>query len=141
MNKTRCTIRLRNDQSETERLCDRLIAFGNETGLTRKTINAVCVAVEELFTNIISYGFRDDGEHVVTVRVVYEDGTVRVHMEDDGVSFNPLGASDPDVKCSLEQSKIGGLGIYLARKLMDDFDYERRDGKNIIRLIKNAELE
>jgi anti-sigma regulatory factor (Ser/Thr protein kinase) len=141
MNEARCTIRLRNDQTETERLCDRLISFGNETGLTQKTINAVSVAVEELFTNIISYGFRDDGEHIVTVHVAYEDGAVQVLMEDDGIAFNPLGANAPDVKCTLEQSKIGGLGIYLARKLMDDFDYERKGGKNIIRMMKYAETE
>lgn len=139
MNETQCTIRLRNDQTETERLCDRLLSFGRDIGLSRKTINAVNVAVEELFTNIISYGYPDDKEHFVTVSVRYEDGALLVRVEDDGMAFNPLRANDPDLKCPLEQSKIGGLGIYLARKLMDEFDYERKDGKNIIRMKKTAE--
>jgi serine/threonine-protein kinase RsbW len=108
-------------------------------GLSRKTINAVNLAVEELFTNIISYGYPDDKEHVVTVSVRYEDGALLVRVEDDGMAFNPKRASDPDLKCPLEQSKIGGLGIYLARKLMDEFEYERKGGKNIIRMKKTAE--
>lgn len=139
MNESRCTIRLRNDQRETERLCDRLLSFGEEMGLTPKTINAVNVAVEELFTNIVSYGFGDDEDHEVTVTVRYEDGVLWVRMEDDGVAFDPLGVGDPDLKCPLEKSRIGGLGIFLARKLMDDFAYERKGGKNIIHMKKRAE--
>jgi len=123
---------LKNCQTETAKLCSCVEDLGKTLDLTRKTVFAISLALEELFVNIVSYGFKDDLEHLIGVSIHQEDGTLVIRIEDDGIPFNPENEDAPDVKCPLEKSKIGGLGIHLARKMMDEIAYERRDGKNII---------
>jgi anti-sigma regulatory factor (Ser/Thr protein kinase) len=113
--------------------------FGNSVGLSKKTIFSLSLAMEELVTNIISYGYTDDAEHFINIAISYTDGIIVISLEDDGIAFNPLDAPKPDCECPLEQRKIGKLGIYLTKEFMDDLVYERRDDKNILTLKKNID--
>jgi anti-sigma regulatory factor (Ser/Thr protein kinase) len=132
---------LKNELSELAVLCEHLERIGAELGLSRKCLFEVNLALDELFTNIISYGFPDGSEHLVRVRVAVGEETLTVTIEDDGVAFNPLKRPPPDLPCSLAQCKIGGLGIHLAKNLMDGISYRRRGGKNVLTLRKTMETD
>ena len=103
---------------------------------TPKTQIQIDVAVEEMYVNVASYAY-GDGVGPVTVRVEESaPRTVSITLIDEGVPYNPLAKPDPDVTLSAEERGIGGLGIYMVKKSMDDMLYEYRDGKNIVTLIK-----
>ena len=98
-----------------------------------RTTMQLMVALEELYVNIASYAYAPgNGEAVVRVELDKENDMVRLVLIDWGVPFNPLDREDPDVTLSAEERRIGGLGIYMVKKSMDLFTYERRDGMNIV---------
>jgi anti-sigma regulatory factor (Ser/Thr protein kinase) len=98
----------------------------------------VSLAIEELVTNCIKYGYRDTAEHVIDIVLSVTDGALSVEVIDDGQPFNPLDAPPPDLSLALEKRRIGGLGLHLLRELADDVRYERRDGTN--RLVLTTRL-
>ncbi len=115
---------LKSDLSELDKLCRHLETFGKKTGLSKKIVFEVNLVLDELFTNIISYGFDDDSEHLIKVTMIPENEGLCLCIEDDGKPFNPVEFETPDVACSIEECKIGGLGIHIIRKLMDDICYQ-----------------
>ena len=128
---------LKSDLSELEPLCRHLNKFGQAAGLSEACITDVNVCLDELFTNIVSYGFEDDLEHVVRITMDLDDQVLTVSIEDDGVPFNPLDKKDPEVPDDLKDVNIGGLGIHIVRKLMDDICYQRKYGKNKLTMKKS----
>ena len=89
------------------------------------------LSVEEVFVNIASYAYPDsDGDAVVGVSV--NDGAVMLKFEDSGVPFDPIAAPAPDTELPAEERQIGGLGIFLVKKMMDDVSYRYEEGKNIL---------
>jgi anti-sigma regulatory factor (Ser/Thr protein kinase) len=128
---------LKNDLSELEPLCQHLVKFGQVAGLSEACITDVNICLDEWLTNIVSYGFEDDLEHVVRISMVLDGRVLTVTIEDDGIPFNPLDKKDPEVPDDLKDVNIGGLGIHIVRKLMDDICYQRKDGKNTLTLKKS----
>ena len=124
--------------SELDTLCQNLEKFGQSMGLSKKCIFEANLALDELFTNIISYGFDDKNEHTITITIALQNDDLVVHIEDDGIPFNPTQAETPDLECSIEECRIGGLGIHLAKNLMDEVCYQRCKDKNILTLKKNV---
>lgn len=95
------------------------------------------VAIDEILTNIASYAYGEgEGRAVVTFDFDPQTRLVSITFEDSGAPFNPLDMPDPDVTLSVEQRAIGGLGIFLVKKTMDDMRYERRDDKNVLTILK-----
>ena len=123
---------LKNDQSELERLCRKCEELGHSLGLSDKSIFEMNLALDELFTNIISYGFQDCREHIIKIHITIEGELLQIRIEDDGVPFNPLASKTPDFQCDIEACQIGGLGIHLIKKLMEDIRYQRVADKNIL---------
>jgi len=123
-------IKLRNQVSELDRLNQALTEFGRHQSLAPKVVHDLNLVLEEILTNIISYGYTDNREHEISVNLSLEPGEVRVDVEDDGQPFNPLEAPEADTTRPLEERTIGGLGIHLVRKLMDRIEYRRQEGKN-----------
>ena len=95
------------------------------------------VAIDELFGNIIHYAY-GEAEGDATVRFEMDEGTrmAAITFVDQGVPFNPLEQSEPDVTLSAEERSIGGLGIFLVRKTMDAVEYRYEDGCNILTIRK-----
>jgi anti-sigma regulatory factor (Ser/Thr protein kinase) len=141
MAKNTYSFELKSDLSELDRLCQNLETFGQKFGLSKKLIFEINLALDELFTNIISYGFQDDKEHVVRITLTPENDQLCLSIEDDGKPFNPIEFESPDVSCSVEKCKIGGLGIHIMKKLMDEICYERCDDKNVLNLRKKISSE
>lgn len=94
------------------------------------------LAIDELVTNCIKYGYDDAGEHVISILLSVEGETLGIQVIDDGHPFNPLDAPPPDLSADIEDRQEGGLGIFLLRKLSDDIAYERRDGTNCLTISK-----
>ena len=98
---------------------------------------SVDVALEEVFVNVANYAYRGmDGFAEVEVDGSSEPGCVRIRLSDSGKQFNPLAREDPDVTKPAEERNIGGLGIFMTKKMMDNVEYEYKDGKNILTLTK-----
>ena len=96
------------------------------------------LAVEEIFVNIANYAYAPEkGRATVRVEVMDDSVTVTITFIDRGVPYEPLAKEDPDVTLSAQERKIGGLGIFMTKKAMDDVSYEYKDGQNILTLIKN----
>lgn len=95
------------------------------------------IAVEEIFINIASYAYAPDKGHVtVRVELFNDPMMVTITFMDHGVPFNPLARKDPDVNLPINVRNIGGLGIFMTKKLMDDMQYTYLDGRNILTLKK-----
>lgn len=94
------------------------------------------LALEELVTNCIKYGYDDRAEHVIQVEVGFTSGWMVMVVEDDGHAFNPLQQAEPDTSLPIEDRPIGGLGIHMLRKMSDRMEYVRENGKNRVTLHK-----
>ncbi len=129
-------VRLSNQLAELDRLAEEVESFGERNAFPRKVIYQVRLVLDELLTNVISYGFSDGQKHEIEIRMRLEDSRLHLCIEDDATAFDPLQAAEPDLRSPAEDRAIGGLGIHLVRKLMDSVRYERRDGKNRLFLEK-----
>lgn len=126
---------LKNDLSELTRLADAIETHGETRGWPMKWIMNAHLSLDELITNIISYGYADTDEHEICVTLTEQDGSLRIVLEDDAIEFNPFSdAPEPDLDASVEERRIGGLGVYFVKSLMDEVFYERRDDRNRITL-------
>ncbi|MBQ6470124.1 MAG: ATP-binding protein [Lachnospiraceae bacterium] len=107
-----------------------------ELDCSMRSLVQISVAIDELFGNIAHYAYKP-GTGDVTVRIdVEEPRTAVITFIDGGKPYNPLEAEEPDVTLSAEERKVGGLGIFLVKKTMDDMRYEYRDGKNVLQIKK-----
>ena len=96
------------------------------------------IAIDELFGNIAHYAYNPViGQATVRVEVTQDPLAVVITFIDNGVPYDPLAKADPDTTLSAEEREIGGLGIYMVKKTMDDITYEYQDGKNILKIKKN----
>jgi len=93
------------------------------------------LAVEEAITNIIEHGYGKEGGGI-TVSCHADPGIIEVQLEDRAVPFDPLTLPEPDLVSEVGDRKIGGLGIFLIRQVMDDIRYRFEEGKNILLLTK-----
>ena len=116
---------------------DALIGAGCE----KKLMPTMDIAVEEIFVNIALYAYEElpDVDRYAEISVdIDKAGEVRIVFEDEGVEYNPLIKEDPDITLNAHDREIGGLGIYMVKKSMDNVEYERVDGKNILKIVKKC---
>ncbi|MBI3756913.1 MAG: SpoIIE family protein phosphatase [Deltaproteobacteria bacterium] len=130
------TIFFKNQLSEIGRLAQGVTAFAEQRQLPSPLVFELNVALEEILTNVISYGYEDAGEHEILLRLSYTGEKVTAEVEDDGRPFNPLAAAAPDTSKPLVDRPVGGLGIHLVRKIMDEVEYSRQQGKNRLVMTK-----
>lgn len=95
------------------------------------------VAVEEIFVNIANYAYNPEvGPATIRVEINKEKPAVEISFIDHGVKYDPLAKEDPDITLSAKERAIGGLGIFMVKKTMDDITYEYKDGQNILKIKK-----
>lgn len=95
------------------------------------------IAIDELFGNIAHYAYNPEiGQATVRVEVLEEPLSVVITFIDNGIPYDPLSKEDPDVSLSAEERQIGGLGIYMVKKSMDEIAYEYKEGQNILSIKK-----
>ncbi len=130
---------LKNDLTELARIAEEIGPHGESRGWPAKWVMNLNLSLDELITNIVSYGYRDSDEHEIRVTMTEQSGSLVVVLEDDGMAFDPFtDAPEPDLEAGVEERPIGGLGVYLVKTLMDEVAYERLDGRNRITLIQRT---
>jgi serine/threonine-protein kinase RsbW len=121
------------------RALDTVASLWSEHGLSRAVTWPVDVSLDEVLANVVRHGLGERGrdacvEVVLSLDVFAAPPACEVVVSDDGPEFDPLAAGEPDTTLGVEERPIGGLGIALVRRLMDDVSYERREGRNHLRL-------
>ena len=130
-------VTLANRPEEVERLQSLFEEFGEASGLPRKAMMQVMLALEELSLNSILYAFPQGGEHQVTVNITVADGALTCEMRDQGQPFDPFTDTvAPDLETSLMERQVGGLGVHLVKKTMDEVSYCRDGNVNLTRFVK-----
>ena len=100
-----------------------------------KVINQISLSIEEVFVNIAHYAYEEETGKV-TIKLSIKDDVCTLIFIDSGVAFNPLEKTDPDITLSADERKIGGLGIFMVKKLMDSVDYKYENNKNVLTMQK-----
>ncbi len=106
-----------------------------EAGCSMKTEMLIDLALEEMFTNVVNYAYKAQPGSV-TIRFILEGQKAVITLIDEGTPYDPLQHEDPDVTLSAQERQIGGLGIFLVRKNMEDLSYEHKDGRNVFTMKK-----
>jgi serine/threonine-protein kinase RsbW len=114
-----------------------ITAFLESHAVPPKLVYALNLAVEEMATNIIKYGYDDAAEHQITLVLRLDQNNLTMTISDDGHAFNPLQRPAVDVSGPIEDRDVGGLGIHLVRNLFDELTYERRAGRNVFTVGKH----
>ncbi len=138
--KATCRIQLENRLEEFQRFESAFMDFARFQNLSDEVIYAIQLSVDELFTNIVSFGYDDSETHTVKFVIDVTGEEIRVEIIDDGNPFNPLDdAPDVNLDLSVEERKIGGVGIHLVKSLMSEVTYVRDGDFNRLRLVKKFE--
>ena len=102
----------------------------------------IAIAVEEIFVNISNYSYeKSDGDVIIDVEVNEETLDLEISFIDEGIKFDPLNAENPDTTLTVDERNIGGLGIFMVKKLVDEVSYRYQDNKNILTLKKSLKIE
>ncbi|MGN0305617.1 MAG: ATP-binding protein [Lachnospiraceae bacterium] len=107
-------------------------------GCSMKALMQVQIAVEEIYVNIVRYAYQKE-TGMATIRVCVGGDPVQATITfiDRGIPYDPLASEDPDTTLSAEERKIGGLGIFMVKKSMDDVKYAYSQGQNILTIQKS----
>lgn len=132
---------LANDLNELERLSKSLETFAKQEQLDSAVAYKLLVCLDELVTNVISYGGPRSPEDLTRVSVDVIGGVLYASIEEIGAAFNPLLREDPDITADIDSRGIGGLGILLVKKMMDGVEYERCGNRNVLKMFKNLASE
>ncbi|MDR2766242.1 MAG: ATP-binding protein [Holosporaceae bacterium] len=127
-------IEIKNDIQEVARVCDQVELFCAENAVSTSKQHDIALILDELITNVICYAYPNDIEHIFTLNIWVKGPMIHIKLADDGREFNPLNKEDPDTASPLEERKIGGLGIFLVKRLSKSIKYSRVDGKNQLEL-------
>jgi serine/threonine-protein kinase RsbW len=133
--------RLNNDLAEIQWLAEAVEVFGEENGLPPKVVFQVNLALEELLTNTINYGYPQGSENELTIKLELKNShDLIVEIRDDAFPFNPLEIEQPDIGQDIEARSIGGLGIHLVRQMMDEIEYCWENDHNVLVMRKHIKL-
>jgi anti-sigma regulatory factor (Ser/Thr protein kinase) len=124
------SVTLRNQRSEIARIGRLVEAFGEAHALSPDLVFRVNLALDEIITNVVLHGYADQDEHGIRVDLDLRGGTLTITVEDDGVAFDPLSVTPPDLDLDGENRAIGGLGLHIVRSIMESVTYERADDLN-----------
>jgi len=124
---------------DLSRMPELVAQIADQEGLSEDVVFGMNVALDEMLSNIIKYGYTDDAIHEIRVRLSVAGPMLVAEIEDDGQPFDPCAAGSVDVDAPVEERKVGGLGIHIVRTLMAEVGYARVEGRN--RLVMKIPLE
>jgi len=111
-----------------------------KNGFQRMQTDRIALCLEEAVVNICSYAYPDNPDGKVEISLHMENGdTLIIRIKDSGIPFDILSQKDPDIKAGVSKREIGGLGIFIIKKMMDDVKYDRVDNQNILTMTLKRE--
>lgn len=128
---------IKNDLNELHKILEFVKDFCGNEQLIGHTPKATLI-LEELLTNVVSYGYDDDAAHDISISLAADASGLEIIFEDDGKAFDPLAAPKPNIDGSIEERPIGGLGVYLVVSMSDDIAYVRDGNVNRLTMRLNA---
>jgi sigma-B regulation protein RsbU (phosphoserine phosphatase) len=130
-------IKIQNNLDEILKVQDGISSLLQSRKIPKKTFQNIKIVVDELISNIIKYAYTDEDEHEIEILISLGDNSLQLEISDDGIPFDQVQAAPKiDKDQSIDERQIGGLGIHLVKKLVDEMEYQRTAGKNIIRILK-----
>ena len=129
---------IRNRREEFARVTEAVDRLAAEHRLDAGVVGDMQVALDEVLTNIVDYGYTDDAEHKIRIRLKCLDNVFEATVEDDGIPFNPLESAAPDTRVLLRERRIGGVGLHFVKNLMSEVSYDRIGDRN--RLVLRRKL-
>jgi anti-sigma regulatory factor (Ser/Thr protein kinase) len=133
------SIKVRSDREELDGITAAVEAFSVDEDWSTDLLFKVNLVIEEIVLNIMDYGY-DDDDHEIEIILNSDPETITIDITDEGRAFDPLNdAPEPDIDAPLEERHVGGLGVYLARTMMDELTYRREDSRNHLKLVKRRE--
>lgn len=133
-------INIKSRTSGLEIMNQQLARLVEEWSISKDVAFSMNLALEEIATNIINYGYKGQEDYDITIRFTLERYKLRIQIKDGAKEFNPLEIKGSDnLDKPLEERDIGGLGIHLVKKFTDNFSYRRSNNKNIVTLTKSLE--
>jgi serine/threonine-protein kinase RsbW len=133
------TLNVKNQLGELVLIEAFLSELAVEWDLSGPVVFSINLALEEAMSNIINYGYDDDGQHLIELRFTKTGDELGIEIIDDGHEYDPTQRNDPDVTLPVEERPVGGLGIMLIKKLMDNVVYQRIENKNHLTFTKYIE--
>jgi len=130
------TLTIKNQMSEIDFVNELFNEFCEQNGVPSAVYRKFNIAFDEIINNIVSYGYNDKKEHKIKIIINITEDHLVVSIEDDAIAFNPLNLASPDTDASIEDREIGGLGVHMVKKLMDNVSYKRYIKKNLTTLYK-----
>ena len=130
------TLALKNNIEEINRLHTFIEQVGETFSLPMKVVMNLNLVLEEAVTNVIMYAYPKEEHEYIHLTAKEQEGKLIFILTDSGKAFDPTQAPDADITLSADDRQIGGLGIFLIRKIMNEVKYERIDGKNVLTLEK-----
>jgi anti-sigma regulatory factor (Ser/Thr protein kinase) len=130
---------LTNDPSELPGLIAAIEELAETEGLGGPPLMQLVLAVDELVTNAMTHAFRGGAHEVRVIAELQGPRRMSIEIIDDGPEFDPLDAGPPDLEADLDERPIGGLGIHLAREMVDGITYRREDGRNRLKMSKELQ--
>jgi serine/threonine-protein kinase RsbW len=137
----RLELRIANDLAELSRVANSIDEFCANLAIPASCTFKLNVALEELLTNTISYGYGDGKIHQIALSVVRQGDTLVTELSDDARPYDPLQAPPPDLDSTIEDRRIGGLGVHLVKTLMDEVTYAYEGGRNHVTLRKRIDSD
>jgi serine/threonine-protein kinase RsbW len=125
-------------EAELPRLVELSEKFASRCGLPEPERARLSIIIEELFTNLVRYGYPDGGSGGrVEIALAIKPGRLQIEFSDDGAPFDPLAARSPELDLPATERPVGGLGLYILRSLVDEARYRRANGRNHLTLVRN----
>jgi sigma-B regulation protein RsbU (phosphoserine phosphatase) len=121
-------------------VADAVDEFCDANAISTAVAARVHIVFDEVLNNIISYAYGDEEEHSIRIHFSKTEGWLVIRIEDDGRPFNPFEGQNPDTSSSIEDRQIGGLGIHIVEKMMDESSYQRLKDKNIVVFKKHLDI-
>ncbi len=125
-----CEIVIRNERGEFPRIVDAVDRFAAEHRVPTDVLVDMQIALDEILSNIVSYGYEDGMQHAIRVRIRLIENALEATVEDDGVAFNPLESHMPDLSVPLSERPIGRIGLHFVKNLMHEIAYDRVGDRN-----------
>ncbi len=131
------TLRVQSELRELDKVRRFLKKNLNGLDLSEEDIYKVELSLVEMCTNIMRYAYPEEKGEIV-IKTWYEKGDFSLEIRDSGIPFDPRQVKRPTLEEMINRDQMGGLGIFLARKLMDRFSYRREDDQNVLTMSKKA---